>query len=274
MKLPTLFISHGGGPWPWLHDFEKENSYSKLHSYLKEFPHKLEGGKPKLIIIFSAHWEESQITLMSHAHPPMLYDYTGFPKHTNTVLYPAPGAPGIVPKIKEMLEKANIQCRESPSRGFDHGVFVPLTVMFPKADVPVLQISLKQDYDPVKHLKLGQALAPLRDAGILIIGSGHSYHNLNFAEPKAVQHSQAFEAWLEQALCQASPAERIKGLVDWTHAPSARKAHPKEDHLMPLLVAAGAAPMAKGKRAFFENFPVLEGAPNWDVSCFEFWDEK
>jgi len=271
MKLPTLFISHGGGPWPWMNDLTQDTPYARLAKYLKEFPSKLEM-RPKVIVIISAHWEESQFTIMSHAHPPMYYDYFGFPKDTYHVQYPAPGAPALVPKIKELLASAGIQLREDHARGFDHGTFVPLSLMFPEANIPVLQISMKTGYEPTKHMKLGQALAPLRDAGILIIGSGHSFHNLNFAEPKATQHSQQFEEWLTNTLCFQDPAERIKKLVTWSSAPSAQKAHPKEDHLVPLFVAAGAAPLSKGKKGFSESFSPLDGAPEWEVSCFEFWD--
>ena len=270
MKLPTLFISHGGGPWPWLYDFETENPYSKLAAYLKEFPKKLEA-RPKAIIIISAHWEESQFTAMTSAHPPMVYDYFGFPKHTTQVKYAAPGAAPLVPHIKELMAAAGMTLREDPSRGYDHGTFVPLFMMFPEANIPVLQLSMKNNYDPIKHIKLGQILAPLRDAGVLIIGSGHSYHNLNFSELKVTQNSQTFDAWLTQTLCEAEPAERIKQLVNWSAAPLAQKAHPKADHLVPLFVAAGASPLGKGQKGFSGCFPLMEGVTPWEVSCFEFW---
>ncbi len=154
--------------------------------------------------------------------------------------------------MKELLEKAGIPAALDPERGYDHGTYTTMYPMYPDADVPVLQLSLKHGYDPEEHLAVGRALAPLRDEGVLIVGSGYSFHNLRLFGPAARAPSDAFDGWLAQAM-RAPPAERSQALRDWSKAPSARIAHPQEDHLLPLMVAVGAAESEPAERVYYEQ---------------------
>ncbi len=236
-RLPTYFVSHGGGPWPWMP--EMRQSLASLEHSLADIPRQI-GVQPKAVLLITAHWEEREFTLGTHPAPGMVYDYGGFPAHTYSVVYPAPGAPALAQRVAGLMESAGLVARLDPQRGYDHGTFVPLAVMYPDAQVPVLQMSLRAGLDPAEHIALGRALAPLRDEGVLIVGSGLSYHNLRNFGPGARAPSQAFDAWL-QATMAAEPAARAQGLLDWALAPSARVSHPREEHLLPLMVAVGAA---------------------------------
>ncbi len=237
-RLPTYFISHGGGPWPYMEDRRK--ALHLLEHSLKDIPRQL-GTTPKAVLMISGHWEDAQFSVMSNPNPPMVYDYHGFPEHTYHVKYAAPGAPHLATQVRDLIVAAGLPARLDPQQGFDHGAFTPLVVMYPEADVPVVQVSLRSGYDPAEHLALGRALAPLRDEGVLIIGSGLSYHNLRQFGPGAKHPSKAFDDWLQATLVGASPAERTERLLNWSAAPSARESHPQEDHLIPLMVAVGAA---------------------------------
>jgi aromatic ring-opening dioxygenase catalytic subunit (LigB family) len=249
--LPTYFISHGGGPWPYMKD-QLGGAYDRLEASLQDMAREL-GSPPEAILMVSAHWEEPQFTVMATERPPMIYDYGGFPEHTYHVSYPAPGSPQTAERVHALIEAAGITARMDQQRGFDHGTFSPMAVIYPKADVPVLQLSLKTGLDPQEHLALGRALAPLRNDGVLIVGSGLSYHNLREFGPRAKPASQAFDRWLQQAVVAASPAERSAQLIAWEAAPSARKAHPREEHLLPLMVAVGAAEAEAGACVYHED---------------------
>jgi aromatic ring-opening dioxygenase catalytic subunit (LigB family) len=248
--LPTYFISHGGGPWPWLK--QEMPGFDQLEASLQEMSREI-GITPKAILVISGHWEERNFTVMASPAPPMLYDYSGFPEHTYHIKYSAPGSPQIARRVQELLEKAGFQTHSDNFRGFDHGVFAPLVVAYPEANVPVLQLSLRRDYDPEAHLAAGRALAPLRKEGVLIIGSGLSYHNLRQMGPQASIPSRQFDEWLTDAVCGSKSEERNLKLLNWSNAPSARLAHPREDHLIPLLVAVGAAEAEPGDRVYHED---------------------
>jgi len=250
-RMPTYFISHGGGPWPWMLD-QLNGAYDKLRASLQDMPRQV-GKTPKAVLMLSAHWEAPAFTLMTHARPGMLYDYGGFPAHTYQVSYPAPGAPQLARQVRGLIEGAGIAAAEDASRGFDHGMFSPMVVIYPQADVPVVQLSLKQGLDPREHLALGRALAPLRDEGVLIIGSGLSYHNLRLFGPAARPASQSFDAWLQQTLQIPEAAERSATLAAWEAAPSARLAHPRAEHLLPLMVALGAAEHETASTVYHED---------------------
>lgn len=251
-KWPTLFISHGGGPWPWM-DFGPSNPYRGLTEYLQKMPAAV-GGKPKAILVISGHWEEKDFTVMTSLKPPMLYDYYGFPAETYAIRYAASGSAALVARVQELLGQARIPLLTDGTRGYDHGTFVPLAVSFPEADVPVVQLSMKKGYDVGDHLKLGQALEPLRSEGILIIGSGLSYHNLReFGQPRAIPAAQEFDRWLNEAITTADLKAREENLKRWAAAPSARLAHPREDHLIPLMVAAGAASSELATRVYTDQ---------------------
>ncbi len=261
-RWPTLFISHGGGPWPWM-EFGPQNPYRVLQEYLKDIPKHL--GRPQAVLVISGHWEERDFTVMTHAQPPMLYDYYGFPEETYKIRYEAPGSPALVQRVHELLQNARIPCQDNAERGYDHGVFVPLAVTFPQADVPIVQLSMKKGYDVQQHLDLGRALAPLRDEGILIVGSGLSYHNLReFGQPRAIPVSKQFDAWLTAAVTRGTGREREQELLRWESAPAARQAHPREDHLIPLMVALGAASEERGTKVYSDQMFGLE------VSGFQF----
>lgn len=250
ITLPTYFISHGGGPWPWL---KKEMpGYDRLEASLQTIPQEI-GITPKAILVISGHWEELDFTVMSSAAPPMLYDYFGFPEHTYHIKYSAPGSPIVASRVQELLEQARFPANSDQLRGFDHGVFAPLAVAYPEANVPVLQLSMRADYDPAAHLAVGRAIAPLRNEGVLIIGSGLSYHNLTQMGASAKVPSHQFDDWLTNVVCESKSETRNRHLVNWSQAPSARLAHPREDHLLPLLVAAGAAEADSGQRIYHED---------------------
>ena len=250
-RLPTYFISHGGGPWTHMQR-PADDMYSALEASLQAIPREL-GMTPAAVLVISGHWEESDFTVMSSPNPPMIYDYSGFPAHTYEIRYNAPGSPGVAGRVRELLGAVGLPVRLDAQRGYDHGTFVPLYAMYPAADVPVLQLSVQHGYDPAAHVAVGRALAPLRDEGVLIIGSGLSYHNLRQMGPAAHGASKAFDDWLQDALIQSNPQDRITRLLAWDRAPGARQAHPREDHLIPLMVAVGAAEAEPAQCVYHEE---------------------
>jgi aromatic ring-opening dioxygenase catalytic subunit (LigB family) len=195
---------------------------------------------PKALLVVSAHWEERVPTVMTGAHPPMLYDYYGFPPESYQITWPAPGEPTLAARVRALLEAAGFQTGADPTRGFDHGTFVPLKLAYPDADVPVVQLSLKKGLDPAEHLAVGRALAPLREEGVFIIGSGMTYHDLRNMNAGAIPIAETFDAWLRETTGLPAP-ERDRRLTEWAKAPAGRRAHPREEHLLPLMVVAGAA---------------------------------
>jgi aromatic ring-opening dioxygenase catalytic subunit (LigB family) len=250
-RLPTYFISHGGGPWPWL-KAQMPGVYDRLEAALREIPREL-AAKPSAVLVISGHWEEREFTVMSSAAPGMIYDYSGFPDFTYSIRYPAPGSPQVASRVQELLRAAGIAAAADDSRGFDHGTFAPLAAIYPDADVPVLQLSVKAGSHVDDHLAAGAALAQLRDKGVLILASGLSYHNLRSFGPAGREHSHAFDSWLTKTLTSAPGEQRNRLLRMWTTAPSARQAHPDEDHLIPLMVAVGAAQDEPGRRVYHED---------------------
>lgn len=227
-------------------------AYDALEASLQEMPRQI-GVTPKSVLVISGHWEERDFTVMSGAEPPMIYDYSGFPEHTYRIKYPAPGSPQTAERVRGLIEGAGFSARLDAGRGYDHGTFAPLAVMYPNANVPILQLSLKRGYDPEEHIAVGRALTPLRDEGVLILGSGLSYHNLREFGPAAKAPSAAFDQWLQETLVTADPAERVTRLLDWEAAPAARRAHPREDHLLPLMVVVGAAGNDRAECVYHET---------------------
>lgn len=217
------------------------DTYAALEAALKSIPAEIGGTRPEAVLVVSGHWEEREFTVMAGEHPPMIYDYSGFPEHTYEIRYPAPGAPDVAARVGALLKNAGIAAYLDSGRGYDHGTFVPAYAMYPKADVPVLQLSIKRGYDPAAHIAVGRAIAALRTEGVLIIGSGLSYHNLRHMGAPAHDASKAFDDWLQETLVDSQPQARESRLLEWDRAPSARIAHPEEDHLIPLMVAVGAA---------------------------------
>lgn len=250
-RFPTFFISHGGGPWPYIEDMRQR--FAVTAEELAKLPSTLPA-KPEAILVITGHWEAPQFTVSTSAQPPMEYDYYGFPEHTYHLQYPAPGNPELAKRVCDLLKFSGIDCAEDPERGLDHGVFVPMMLMYPDADIPVVLLSMKSSYDPLEHIKLGEALTPLRDEGILIIGSGLTYHNMRgFGRPASLEPSVQFEQYLFEAISDIDPQQRNQALVNWEQAPFARIVHPREDHLVPLMVAAGAAGKDVGQRIFTDT---------------------
>jgi len=249
MRMPTIYLPHGGGPWPWVHvPFGTPTELDALKDYLIGVA-KVPARRPKALLVISAHWEESVPTVMTSPHPPMLYDYYGFPPESYTLTWPAPGAPELAKRVQELLAAAKLPSAVDRDRGFDHGTFVPMKLAYPDPDLPVLQLSLVTGLDPAAHLALGRALAPLREEGVFIIGSGMSYHNLRAFHASAAPAALAFDNWLREVVPREQAA-RDAALVEWTQAPSARAVHPREEHLIPLMVVAGAAGADRAKLAW------------------------
>jgi aromatic ring-opening dioxygenase catalytic subunit (LigB family) len=217
------------------------DTYAALEAALQAIPGEIGGTAPQAVLVVSGHWEEREFTVMAGEQPPMIYDYSGFPAHTYEIRYPAPGAPRVAARVGALLKLAGLPAYFDPGRGYDHGTFVPLFAIYPNADVPVLQLSIKRGYDPAGHIAAGRAIAALRSEGVLIIGSGLSYHNLRHMGAAAHDASAAFDDWLQHTLVDSDPQTREARLLEWDRAPSARIAHPEEDHLIPLMVAVGAA---------------------------------
>lgn len=235
--LPSYFISHGGGPWPWIPQMRA--MFATLEASLKQLvvDH---GEKPKAILMISGHWEEDNVAIMGSAKPPMLYDYFGFPPETYSITYDAPGAPDVAARASDLLAEAGIKANVDTQRGFDHGTYSVMEVMYPAADMPLLQVSMLKSYDPADHIAIGRALAPLRKEGVMIVGSGLSFHNLRLMQGGGKLPSAQFDAWLYDAM-MAEPETRKQAIIDWETAPAARICHQEEDHLVPLFVALGAA---------------------------------
>lgn len=252
-RLPTMFIPHGGGPCFFMDwTMGPPDTWDRLAGFLRTFD-AVAGQRPKAIVVVSGHHESDVIEITSSPAPPLLFDYYGFPPHTYQLRYPAPGSPELAGGIAELLSAAGIACRLDPDRGFDHGVFVPMLLMYPNADIPVVQMSLRSDLDAEFHLAVGDAIASLRDQGVLIVGSGMSYHNMaRFGAADAHADSVAFDDWLTAA-CTTEPVARRAALAGWTDAPRARAAHPREEHLLPLMVVAGAAATEPGVQTFSDE---------------------
>lgn len=242
--LPVLCLPHGGGPLPVL----GEASHTAMVGWVSSLTSRLPS-RPTAVLVISAHWEESLPTVQTAASPDLLYDYYGFPKEAYDITYPSKGSPELAHRVKALLEAGGMATAEDPTRGYDHGHFIPMRLLFPSADVPTIQVSLLKSLNAREHLRMGACLRPLRDEGVLIVGSGMpGFHNMaGFAlggpgDSEGASVSAAFDDWLAAAVTSANPRDRDKHLEAWkSAAPRARAAHPREEHLLPLLVCAGAA---------------------------------
>ncbi len=260
-RFPVYFIPHGGGPWPFMQfpaGPDGKKPWADLADFLKSLPKDV-GRTPKAILMVSGHWEGEPVpTLSSAHHPGMLYDYYGFPPETYQLTYPAPGAPDVAHRAKQLLEAAGIPAAEDDRRGYDHGVFIPLMVAYPDADVPVVMMSLKNTLDAPSHVAIGKALEPLRDEGVLIVGSGMSYHNMRMFfhdNPEHKQQAIRFDDWLSDVVAIEDPEQRAARLATWERNPDAQACHvPDHDHLVPLFVVAGAAGQDAGQHIFRGEF--------------------
>ncbi|WP_446742173.1 DODA-type extradiol aromatic ring-opening family dioxygenase [Silvibacterium acidisoli] len=251
-KLPTIFLPHGGGPCFFMDWPGGKNPFGPLEQWLKQL-HSQVAEPIKAILIISGHWEESEFAVTGSAAPGLIFDYHGFPPHTYELTYPAPGSPELAARVQRLLVDFGVPSSIDPERGFDHGTFVPLKVAFPEARIPVVQLSLHRSLDPELHLAIGKALAPLREEGVLIIGSGMGTHNLRGLDGRFLPQLKQFDKWLTEAACHPDATTRNLRLKSWLSAPHARLAHPHEDHLLPLMVAAGAAGDDQGRQVFHDS---------------------
>ncbi len=244
-RMPAVFLPHGGGPWPFVEvGLGDKTELDGLAAYLRSVS-RVPKVAPRAVLVISAHWEEAVPTVMAGAAPPLLFDYHGFPPESYRLAWPAPGSPALAARVRELLGKAGFPSAEDATRGFDHGTFVPLKLAWPEPVLPTVQLSLRKGLDPAEHLALGRALQPLRDEGVFILGSGMTFHNLRAFGRRSAEKAASFEGWLADA-ATAQGAARDGRLRAWTEAPSARFAHPYEDHLLPLMVVAGAAGADRG----------------------------
>jgi 4,5-DOPA dioxygenase extradiol len=259
----VLYISHGGGPLPLLGDAAHKEMVDNLKHVATILP------RPSAIVVISAHWEEARPTITAGANPSLLYDYYGFPKESYEITYPAPGEPSLARRIYELLKNDGMAPVLDEQRGFDHGLFVPLKIMVPEANIPCVQLSLVKGLRPDAHIRMGKALAGLTDDNLLVIGSGFSFHNLRaFFSPattKVRAMNEAFEQWLNETCCSRalSEDERERRLVDWQSAPAARFCHPREEHLLPLHVCYGLAQSPAKQVSRFEVMGIKASAYLW-----------
>jgi 4,5-DOPA dioxygenase extradiol len=234
--MPVIFAAHGA---PILLD--DDAWMGELLAWAGSMP------KPKSLLMVSAHWEERPAALGATRPVPLVHDFYGFPAKYYRTTYPAPGAPELAARVRALLRSRGIPCKDEPQRGLDHGAYVPLVAMYPRADVPVLQLSMPR-LDPRELFDLGQALAPLRDEGVLLFGSGFLTHNMGYAfRPGTPSWATDFDAWAEDALARFD----VDALLDFRRrAPSPQLALPTWEHYAPVLVAAGAAAGAAHEATF------------------------
>ncbi len=245
-RQPSFYIPHGGGPCFFMPD--PGGMWTGMARFMKDLPALLPV-RPKAILVISGHWETSGFAFTGAANPSLIYDYSGFPPDTYALRYDAPGAPDLAARAARLLSDAGQPSMVDPIRGLDHGVFIPLKVAFPDADIPVVELSLDKDLDPERHAAAGRALAPLRDEGVLILGAGMSFHNMRgYGDPRSNDPSRAFDDWLTEAMAKPGP-QRAAALAGWASAPGGRYSHPREEHLLPLMVAA-AASESPGERVY------------------------
>jgi aromatic ring-opening dioxygenase catalytic subunit (LigB family) len=264
MRQPSLFLPHGGGPCFFLNpDGSCPPDWQPMRDYLAAILPSLPE-RPRAILIVSGHWEEADFTVHEGARPGLLFDYYGFPAHTYQLRWDAPGAPELATRARTLLGVAGFAVGTEAERGWDHGVFVPMKVAAPEADIPTLQLSLRTDLDPAAHIRAGAALAPLRDEGVLIVGSGMSFHNMRTLGRDVRSQADRFDDALSAAVTDPDPAQRHARVTDWASLPEARFAHPREEHLLPLMVALGAGGDDPATHAYRDH--VI----GWTVSAYRF----
>ncbi|CAL8074570.1 unnamed protein product [Orchesella dallaii] len=255
-RIPCAYIPHGGGPLPILGD----KAHVEMVNWLKKFVGTYLTGdkKPTSCLVISGHWEEKLPTVQSGETTELYYDYYGFPKESYNLKYTLPGATSLSKRVGELLESANIPYKVNKNRGYDHGVFIPMKILFPEGDIPTIQLSLVSGLNPMAHIKLGEALAPLRDEGVFILGSGMSYHNMRgFNNAQSNKDSDPFHEYLRNSLVNTENYEdKVAALDQWAKAPKARDCHPREEHLIPLHVILGTAKHDENvevREVFYDN---------------------
>jgi 4,5-DOPA dioxygenase extradiol len=251
-KAQVVYFSHGGGPLPILGD----PRHKAMIDFMRQLPSQLR--RPDAILVISAHWEEGVVTLQGAENPSMFYDYYGFPEEAYEITYAARGNPALAGRIAKELRASGVPRTIDAEQGFDHGLFIPLKMMYPRADIPSIQMSLVRRLNPSAHIALGKALHRLMDENILVIGSGFSFHNLGAfswtnEDDEPDPRNDAFQEWLITTCTTSMPQHaREQQLADWEQAPSARYCHPREEHLLPLHVCVGMA--EKPGKLIFDDF--------------------
>ncbi len=263
MTMPSLFLSHGAPTLPLVD--------APATAFLRGLAPSL--ARPSAILVVSAHWETARPMVNSVVSNDTIHDFYGFPRALYDLRYPAPGAPELAGRIAGLLEAAGFGCGIDARRGLDHGAWVPLMLVYPGADIPVLQLSIQPERGPEYHLRLGRALAGLRAQGVLIIGSGSFTHDLSEFHGRGLNDPaprwvDAFADWFDAALA----GERLEELLKYRAlAPFAAKNHPSEEHLLPLFVALGAA--GEGARVERLHASATHGVLRMDVYRFSGVDE-
>lgn len=244
-----------------------ESSHIEMNRFLRGYPETIE--EPDAIIVVSAHWEAETISATAHPKPDLLFDYYGFPDECYQYQYQAPGHPQLASDVQSMLAKNEIDCSLDTQRGLDHGVFVPLMLMYPDADIPCIQLSLSSNLDANFHIEIGEALGELKSRNLLIIGSGFSFHNMSELSKGVAGSSREknneFEAWLKTVCCdlKISESDRKLKLGNWLEAPNAQFCHPREEHLLPLQVCYGIAATAATQVFSGEVYGASVSAFSW-----------
>lgn len=262
MSQPAIFLSHGGGPSYYISAEDMTSRFSALKGldrdskaaqFLRNLTKSQQIKRPDCLLVLSAHWEESVCTVNSGSQHTLLYDFGGFPPETYKIKWPVRGAPDIAQRVKKYLEDDGISCSEESKRGLDHGVFVPLKLVYPEADIPVVQVSLLKSMRMEDHLKIAEVLSPLRQNNVLIIGSGFATHSIGQSNEPA-QWAKDFKVWLNDVLTNKSysPTERKAMLLDYKSLPDFTKAHPTMDHFLPLAMTCAAAEYGPGKLIYSE----------------------
>lgn len=259
--LPAIYIPHGGGPCFFMEwTMGPPDTWESMRRFLADLLSRELPAPPRAIVVVSAHWEADPVRVNFADDPGLLFDYYGFPPHTYELTWPARGAPALAQRVEQLLGEAGIDSERESQRGYDHGVFVPLKVALPEPRIPVVQLSLRSGLDPRFHGQLGEALAPLRREQVLLLGSGMSYHNMGAFQglTGAALDGAPFDAWLCET-CELPGPQRQARLSAWAQAPGARVSHPREEHLLPLMVVAGAGGQGAGKVIYRDrvmNAPV------------------
>lgn len=265
--MPAVFVNHGGGPLPLL------GRQPEVADFLGRYPGTLPAA-PRAVLVVTAHWEEEELTVSTAERPTLLFDYGGFPPESYEYKYPAKGATDVAARVVELLKGAGERVRTDAQRGWDHGVFVPMMLMFPNADVPIVALSLKKNQSAADHLRIGEALAALREEGVLIVGSGYAFHNFKYFFARGedrkvgIEHSRKFDAWLRESIMSPSSTteERRQRLENWVKAPSALESHPPgaAEHLLPLHVIAGAGRLEVGRHLYCDDKGIVASTFQWD----------
>lgn len=259
-RQPVIFLSHGGGPSYFLSakdmpSFKGMDKDSKAADFLRNLVKSVGLNRPEAILVLSAHWEENVCTVNTATDHSLYFDYYNFPPETYKISWPVKGLPSVANKVKRALESKGIQCEENSRRGLDHGVFVPLKLVFPQADIPVCQLSLFNSPNIEQHLKIAEALADLRHEGILIIGSGFATHSVGKPGSQPLPWAMSYRKWLNDVMTndRYTPQERKALLADCLEkVPEIRNAHPTLDHFIPLIMCSAVAGYTSGRLLYSE----------------------